>query len=162
MRYIWQLAVGSAILLAGAAGSAMAEDLVSFSYSDLDGVFDGSSLFSAADDSDTDGELTRLITPTGDAVFAGTVADGGFPMLASFSLLMTVSNITATGAEVLPGFGSMTLTDIQQDLFTAGVHGFWTKVGSSANFIGVLSNVAMTAAVSGCWTWPRAVRTTAA
>ncbi len=58
------------VLAIATGGSAFAEDLFSFTYSDLDGDYDaGSMLFTAADDDLTDGDVTRIISPTGTAFF---------------------------------------------------------------------------------------------
>ena len=60
-------------------GSAFAENLFSFAYSDLDGDYDAASmLFTAADDDNTNGDVTRIISPGSTAFFSGNAGDGGF------------------------------------------------------------------------------------
>ncbi len=130
------------VLAIATGGSAFAEDLFSFTYSDLDGDYDaGSMLFTAADDDLTDGDVTRIISPTGTAFFSGSIIDGGFPDFASFSLETTLANITATTASLVPGGGFLELRDVDDDVIAANVFGEWTNVDGSANFLGVLTNV---------------------
>jgi hypothetical protein len=125
-------------VVAGQSGFASAQDAFSFTYSDLSGNFDiGSSLFTAVDDFDSDGDVTRLIDPMGDAFFAGTLANGGFASLAAFDLTLSMSNITASTAD---GVGSLMLVDLTGDEITADVTGDWFNNGS-ASFIGALANV---------------------
>ena len=125
-------------VVAAQSGFAFAQDAFSFTYSDLSGDFDaGSSLFTAVDDFDTDGDVTRLIDPTGDAFFAGTLADGGFAPLADFDFTLSLSNITSSNAD---GVGSLALVDLTGDQIIADVTGEWFNNGS-ASFIGALSNV---------------------
>lgn len=117
-------------------------DLMSFGFTDLNGSFtSGSSLFTAVDDGNSEGDVSRLISPTGDAFFVSG-GPGGFPGLAAFDLTMTVSAISPTLATVLPGAGSITMTDVNGDTFTGGVQGTWINVIGSGNFVGVLTNVA--------------------
>ena len=112
------------VLAIATGGSAFAEDLFSFTYSDLDGDYDaGSMLFTAADDDLTDGDVTRIISPTGTAFFSGSIIDGGFPDFASFSLETTLANITATTASLVPGGGFLELRDVDDDVIAANV--FW-------------------------------------
>lgn len=120
------------------ASVASAEDVLSFTFSDLNGSFDaGSSLFTAVDDADSDGDVTRLIAPVGDAFFAGTLGDGGFAPDAAFDLSLTLADITMLDATAI---GALTITDLTGDQITADVTGNWLYNGS-ANFVGVLSNV---------------------
>ncbi len=117
------------------------QDLLSFTYSDLDGDFTASSqLFTAVDDGDSDGDVTRLIDPIGDAFFAATIPDGGFPGLASFGISMIVTDIDTETAVVAPGGGSLILSDMNGDEFTSLLEGTWYNVGGSANFTGLISD----------------------
>jgi len=125
-------------------GPVMAADeaLVTFVYSELDGDFmvdsgDGSPLFTASDDFDTAGEVTRLIDPRGvDAVFA---ANNGFNGLASYEMVMPIAYID-TETFISLG-GTLTLTDADGDSFTGQINGLWFRVGQSASFSGLLSGV---------------------
>lgn len=118
---------------------ASAVDLLSFNYGNLNGSFNsGSLLFNAADDADANGTVSRIIAPSGSALFAGTAMDGGFPGTAAFDLSMNVSGLSAMSAM---GSGTVTLTDLQGDTFTASIMGTWTNTGGSATFSGLLQNV---------------------
>lgn len=127
-------------VVAALSSVASGQDVLSFTYSDLNGSFDtASSTFTAIDDFDTDGDVTRLIDPIGDAFFAGTLADGGFAMSGAFDLSLTLSNITLLGADSV---GTLTIVDLTGDQITADVTGNWLYNGS-ANFFGLLNNVAV-------------------
>ena len=133
------------VLAIATGGSAFAQDLFSFAYSDLDGDYDAASmLFTAADDDNTNGEVTRIISPGSTAFFSGTIVDGGFPAFASFSFRTTLTNILANTADLVPGSGFLELRDIDGDVIAADVSGVWTNVGGSANFLGLLTNVEIT------------------
>ena len=137
------LAIGLA--LCGTA-SAKADDLFSFTYSDLSGNFSdtpgrsGNSIgvFWAADDGDTDGEVTRLVSPLGDAFFEGDGVD--LPGFASFLLSTSLASTNATTA-TLDGLGLLEIRDVDDDLISADVSGEWTKVGNAAHFNGLITNV---------------------
>lgn len=126
--------LGLLAVLALSAGSVRAMDLMSFSFSDLHGVYDGASLLTVDDAADTDGEVTRLVPTVGDAFFSG---DGvsGIPGLAAFNMTMTISAVTATTAS---GNGTITFTDAQGDTFSGNVFGDWHNITGSANFVGQL------------------------
>ncbi len=131
------------VLAIATGGSAFADNLFSFTYSDLDGTYDaGSMLFTAADDGNTNGDVTRIISPGSTAFFAGTAGDGGFPGLASFNLETTITNLTATTADLVSGL--LELHDFDGDVISAELSGEWTNVGGSAHFNGLLTNVTIT------------------
>lgn len=114
-------------------------ELLSFTYSDLTGGYDsGTSLFSAADDGDSDGDVTRLASPSSTVLFNGTSGAGGFPMGAAFDISMMVSGANLATAN---GSGTITLTDINGDQYTGNLSGTWINVAGSANFVGILSNI---------------------
>ena len=116
-------------------------DLMSFGYTDLNGSFSaGSSLFTAVDDGDSDGDVTRIIAPASTAFFNGDGAVG-FPSGAAFNLSATLTGLTSAGATVAPGDGSITLTDVNGDTFTGNIEGDWVNVSGSAHFNGILTNV---------------------
>lgn len=132
--------------------SALADDLFSFTYSDLSGNFTVAPIgvnsgnlgvFTAADDGDTDGEVTRLIAPLGDAFFAGDAGAGEIPGFASFYLetpLASADTVSAT----LDGLGRLEIRDVDDDLISADVSGVWTNIGGSAHFNGLITNVLIT------------------
>ncbi|MCH8243910.1 MAG: PEP-CTERM sorting domain-containing protein [Planctomycetes bacterium] len=131
------------LLAIATGGSAFAEDLFSFAYSDLDGDYDAASmLFTAADDDNTNGDVTRIISPGSTAFFSGNAGDGGFPGLASFNLETMITNLTATTADLVAG--SLELHGFQGGVISAELSGGWTNVGGSAHFNGLLSNVMIT------------------
>lgn len=120
------------------ATSAFGEDILSFTYSDLDGDFSlvprigSGGVFVATDDGDTDGDVTRKVDPLGDALFAGNPGDAGFPNLGSFDLVM---DVVVTGPDSADGVGELTLTDLDGDVITGLVSGTWFR-NESANFFG--------------------------
>lgn len=134
--------VGLATLVAGFAVSTASTqaqtELLSFTYSDLTGAYDTStSLFTASDDADSDGDVTRLIPTTGDAFFGGPGVDP-FGGSSAFSISMTVSGANGATAS---GAGTITLTDFNGDQYSGNLSGTWINVGGSANFVGVLTNI---------------------
>jgi len=135
------VALFAGVVLCSAGIANAQETILTFAFSELDGDFNATSLvFTAADDGDTDGELTRLVPIIGDAFLAANLTDGGFPPPASFSLAMTLSNVTATTASVLPGDGVLTIADINGDSFVGGLSGSWVYNGS-ANFVGLITDL---------------------
>ncbi len=122
-----------------AQGASAQSALMSFTFSELNGSFDAnSSLFNAADDWNTNGDVTRLVAPIATTFFQGNAIASGFPGTAAFSLSMSVSNLTSSTAD---GVGTIVLTDSQGDTFTSNVSGTWSKVGSAGSFSGILTNV---------------------
>ncbi len=139
-KAIWLGCAVCSFALAG--NSAFGADLMSFTYSDLSGSFDSNSLlFNATDTQVSAGDVTRLLSPGGDAVFAGTVAGNGFPSLAAVDLSLDISNITATTADAS---GMLTMTDVTGDTIIGSIQGTWDNVsGIAAVFTGTLSNILM-------------------
>ncbi|UCE59179.1 MAG: PEP-CTERM sorting domain-containing protein [Phycisphaerales bacterium] len=137
--------VGLVVLCANPV-AAQDDAIVSFAYSDLNGAFGPNGMswvFEAADDFDSDGDVTRLVDPRGsDALFAGTgtAADGGFAGDAAFSLFMPIEVV---GMDFVTNGGTITLTDVDGDSFSGTVSGIWTKteVVASAAFAGAITNV---------------------
>lgn len=122
--------------------TASAVDLMTFAYSNLNGGFNSSSLlFTAVDDPDSLGNVSRLVSPTGNAAFIGTGPDNGFPGAAAFAVAMEISNASSGSAQVLPGDGALALTDVNGDMFFAGVEGIWVNDNGAAKFIGSLTGV---------------------
>lgn len=144
MRLSSRILISAFSVLAISTGSsAFAGELFSFTYSDLNGSYDATSMiFTAADDSITDGDVTRIISPGSTAFFAGTVGDGGFPGLASFHLETSITNLNATSADLVSG--SLQLYDFDGDVISGDLSGAWTNIGGSAHFNGLLSNVTIT------------------
>ncbi|MFG0328931.1 MAG: PEP-CTERM sorting domain-containing protein [Phycisphaerales bacterium] len=143
---LWGAVAGCAV--AFATGAASADIIMSFGYTDLDGDFDaGTSTFTAnavADGSlQSAGDVTRQQFPNGTAEF-----DTGFMALATsadFTMSMTLSNITATGADVLAGDASFLITDADGDTISGSIVGEW--IAGPLGFMyfnGFLSDVVLT------------------
>lgn len=124
----------SAAALALFAGGASAQ-LVSFTYSDLNGSFNsGTSMYTASADSDSSGDVTRGDGMPGTADF-GT---GTFPHVsADFDIAMTVSNITASTAD---GSGTLMIHDANGDSLSMNIDGVFSLNFGSVFFEGTLSN----------------------
>jgi len=110
------------------------DDLVSFTYSDTSGNFNGVDSFSALNKTITEGDVSRLYAPGDSAVF-----NFASPNISSANveLLISVEDITPWNAT---GSGTITLLDIDGDSIEANVNGIWVRIGQSANFVGLLEN----------------------
>lgn len=128
--------MGLLVLGAFSAGSVRAMDLLSFGFSDLVGIYDGSSLLSVADDGNSDGDVTRLVAPTGTAFMSGDSVSG-FPGMAAFGISMTISAVDAMSAM---GNGTITITDVDGDTLSGTLMGNWVNVNGSGNFVGQITN----------------------
>ena len=121
----------------GFAPMAAQADLVSFTYSDLDGDFAvggaDSGTFSAADQLTTQGDVTRIAAPIGSA--AMDFSDAGIGS-GDFTMSVAVSNVTSTTAD---GLGTFSLTDVNGDTLSGTISGIWLRAGDSANFVGLVS-----------------------
>lgn len=135
------LLAGVSSLALAAGVQAQTEELLSFTYSDLDGDYTAidstSGLFTAANDGDSDGDVTRLTPATGDAFFGGPGLDP-FDGSGAFSISMNVSSV---GPVIATGLGTITLTDIDGDTYSGSIFGTWINVAGSANFVGLLTNI---------------------
>ncbi len=120
---------------AGLAAGTASGQLISFTYSDLDGSFDsGSGTYMAEVSSNTSGDVSRLDSNPGTAEFD----TGTFPHAsADFIISMAVTNITASTAD---GNGTLTILDADGDSLTADVDGVFRLVFGSIFFEGQLSN----------------------
>jgi len=113
------------IALAGAATFAAADVIATYSYTDLDGAFDGST-FTADGASNNDlastGDVSLLVGSKGTAEFTT-----GFAGLApaDVAITMDISNVTATTAT---GVGSVILTDTDGDTISAAFSGEWNII----------------------------------
>jgi hypothetical protein len=126
-------------------------DLFGFSFSNVRSTFNSTTMVFEAKDwanpaqnKGTAGDVYRNITPPGTASFSlyswnvgGTLEDILFHM--------QISNVTATTAE---GSGWFTIKDIEGDMIGGNISGDWVKAGTSAAFVGTLSNVTYTAVVN--------------
>ncbi len=130
------------------AGSARAADepLLSYSFSDLAGNFTvvggQSGVFTAANDEDSNGDVTRVLVgqATGDtAVFADS--GNNFPGSAAFGLELPITSADQASAQT--SGGSLTLTDIDGDSIVLGIDGTWEPIQIGAWFVGTVTGVQM-------------------
>lgn len=135
MKTRW-LVLGLALCLVAAPARA---DLFGFTISNPLTTFDGVNFFQSGEFSGTSGDLYRNGFPAGTAEFNV----GGWTGPASFSMSMTISNLTATTAD---GAGTFQFTDVDGDIISGNVTGEWQKVSSFGFFNGLLGNVTFTPA----------------
>ena len=135
---------GVVVALATTAGSATADVIATFGYTDLNGRYVKSSAttgtFTArADDVTlhTGGDVTRLAAPGGTAQF-----DTGFMGLGTFADVVVTLSVTVTGVGEALGSGTVVLTDIDGDTMTADISGIWQSPGGGVVFYsGLMNNV---------------------
>ncbi len=130
-----------ALIVAGTAGVAAAQPLISFTYSDLEGAFNSGSSVMTANAVDaafqTSGDVTRLAGATANAEFgAGFKSSGG-----DVNITLNVSGITSSTAN---GAGTFTLTDADNDTISGDISGVFSGAGPFIGFVGSLSNVVIT------------------
>ncbi len=125
--------VGAAIAACAGVASAGTVPVLTFTYSDLDGAYDGGTSFTATSSAASAGDVTRLIDPTGTATF-----DTGF---ADFGLTLSVEGNDGDSAT---GTGGFVITDIDGDEITGDINGSWSTVGGFIFFTGLLDNVFIT------------------
>lgn len=139
--------------MAFAAGSAVAGPLVTFTFTNLDGVYadngNGTGAFSAvaanAGALQSDGSVTRVIGPgAGTAVFnPGFVGSG-----ANFVLTLSVfnkNNIFGTAQ----GAGHFTITDTLGNKLDGDLVGDWINFGGATFFNGAIANSFFTPVLAG-------------
>ncbi len=125
-------------LLAGGSSAMAAGEVLDFGFTNLNGSFNSSSsLFTASDDANTSGSVSRLVPLVGDAFFQGTAVDAGFPNMAAFDLSLTLSSITTSTAAAT---GVITFTDTNGDVLTGNVSGDWNEL-SGTTVAGIFSGV---------------------
>lgn len=113
------------IALAGAASFAAADVIATYSYTDLDGAYDGSTFTadaSASGDLSSTGDVSLLTGAEGTAEFTT-----GFAGLApaNVAISMNISNVTGSTAD---GVGSVVLTDADGDTLSAEFSGSWNII----------------------------------
>ncbi|MFG0328930.1 MAG: hypothetical protein ACF8PN_03425 [Phycisphaerales bacterium] len=130
------------------ASTASADVIFSFGFTDLDGDYNaGTQTFTAnasnSGDLISSGDVTRQLAPIGSAEFnAGFL---GLGTSADYTMSMTLSNITATSADVLAGDASFTVTDADGDTLQGDIIGQWLAgAGGALFFNGALTNVFFT------------------
>lgn len=136
MRQSIRLALAAGV--AGLAAHAGADAIVTFGFTDLAGNYDHSAgVFTAADDADSSGDVTRLEMPIGSANY--DVGFSGGTAAASFSVdVVPISGTMASGS------GSFSIVDANGDTMTGDISGFWIAGALGIFFNGDLSNVVFT------------------
>jgi hypothetical protein len=112
--------------------------LFTFGYTDLDGVFDGTSTWTMRATEFTAGDVTRGIAPfttaNFDAGFAGATAD--------FQLDM---NVAPVSSGLWSGTGTFLITDADGDTIFGTFNGDWERLsGENASFSGLIKDVDLT------------------
>lgn len=141
------------VALAFAPTLATAAPIFTFGFTELDGNYDGGSIFTTSTQEATSGDVSRIVPSAGTALFDNGGGIGVPPTYpnswfhlgtsADYSMTMTLSNITANSATVGAG-SSLTITDADGDTITADIQGSWTNFSGFAGFQGLLSNVVLT------------------
>lgn len=134
--------MGSKMLIAAAGVAAMAtianaQAVLTFGFTDVDSSFtasDGS--FSGRAGALTSGDVTRLASPTGTALFApGFVGTGS----SDFTLDMSVTDILATTAT---GTGTFSIIDLNGEDLSGTIDGQFQRLGAGIiAFTGLLSGI---------------------
>ncbi|GIW74427.1 MAG: hypothetical protein KatS3mg103_0949 [Phycisphaerales bacterium] len=123
--------------LGASAAVANAQAILTFGFTDVNGSFavsDGS--FTGVADAATSGDVTRLASPGGTAVFApGFVGTGA----ADFSFDI---DVMITGAGTASGTGTFTIVDVHGERLTGDIDGNFTQLAPGViAFNGLLANV---------------------
>ena len=124
--------------VAATAAVANAQAILTFGFTDVDGSFtasDGS--FVGASSATTSGDVTRLASPGGTAVFQPGFVGTGF---ADFSFDI---DVMITGAGTADGDGTFTIVDVSGESLTGTIDGQFIQLGSGGiiAFNGLLSGV---------------------
>ncbi len=145
--------ISTAMVVALMAGSASADVIMSFGFTDLNGSYDGTGFSAVAVDSgalSTTGDVTRLANPGATADFNTGFASG--LTAADVSISIDVTNLTATTAD---GMGSFVITDADGDTIAGDLDGVWTTMGfGSIFFTGLIGNVQLTANANNTFDGP--------
>lgn len=124
--------------VAATAAVANAQAILTFGFTDVDGSFTASdSSFVGASTATTSGDVTRLASPGGTALFAPGFAGTGF---ADFSFDI---DVMITGAGTADGDGTFTIVDVTGESLTGTIDGGFVQLGSGGiiAFNGLLSGV---------------------
>ncbi|MFI4882652.1 MAG: PEP-CTERM sorting domain-containing protein [Phycisphaerales bacterium JB064] len=123
--------------VAATAAVANAQAILTFGFTDVSGSFtasDGS--FAGSSDAATSGDVTRLASPGGTAVYEpGFVGTGASDF--SFDI-----DVMITGASTADGSGTFTIVDVHGETLSGNLDGEFTQLmGGAIAFEGTLSNV---------------------
>lgn len=124
--------------VAASAAVANAQTILTFGFTDVNGSFtasDGS--FTGAADSVTSGDVTRLSSPAGTALFEpGFVGTGAADFSFDIDVIITTPGLTADGA------GTFTIVDVHGETLTGSLDGQFNRLGGGIiAFSGLLSGV---------------------
>lgn len=128
-----------------AAGTASADVIATFGYTDLNGSYtatdaNGGVFTAVASDLpglSTSGDVTRNAAPGGTAEF-----DAGFMSLGTLADAVINLSVNITGVNQATGAGTVVLTDVDGDTMTADIAGDWISPGFGVVFFsGLLNNV---------------------
>jgi hypothetical protein len=140
MRISWKLA---AFAVAGLAGAAHADTILTFGFTDLSGSFNSGTATYAAIGVDqgaggalrTQGDVSRTQSPTGTATYLTGQGAG------RIFINMAISNIQPNTAQ---GVGTITILDADGDTLVANLNGNFFQSGVAVFFNGSLSNPVFT------------------
>ncbi len=134
--------------VAALASGASADAILSFGFTDLAGTYDHTAgSFSAVDDADTSGDVTRLEPPISSANYDVGFSGG----TAAASFVVSVFNKVGSLAQ---GMGSFSIVDADGDVLSGDITGTWISSGLGIFFNGDLSNVAFTLSGNGMFDGP--------
>lgn len=123
--------------VAATAAVANAQAILTFGFTDVSGSFtasDGS--FTGSADSVTSGDVTRLASPGGTAVF-----EPGFTGTGASDFSFDI-DVMITGAGTADGTGTFTIVDVHGETLTGNLNGEFNQLmGGAITFEGTLSNV---------------------
>lgn len=142
------LAAAPAVLaLAAAAGTANADAVLTFGFTDLNASYDGAGSFSATVNDTVNFAAAGDVTRVGDPDGATALYEAGFSNALTDAMVavdMSLSNILPGSADV--NVGTITVTDADGDTITANLSGSWQSIDAGGGFTflafaGSLSNV---------------------
>ena len=126
------LVVGFAVAVASVA---TAGPIATFGFTELNGAWDGASVFTAVDGPSTNGDVSRILPVTQSALY-----QPGFSGPAAYSMTMNLTNIDNPPGTA-QATGSVTIHDANGDTLTANLAGTWVQNGPFGFFNGLLSQV---------------------
>jgi hypothetical protein len=129
------------VTVAALAGAANAQ-VISGTYDDLAGSWDGTTFTASAVDTaslHSHGNVARTVSPIGNAIFNPGFVSAADP--ANFTLSLTYVNI---GPGLGTGSGSFSVVDVDGSTISGSLSGFWIDGGSFVAFNGSISSVSIT------------------
>lgn len=134
----------TSLVLAGVAGlaaPAFADTIVSATYNDLAGSWNGTSFVANAVNNvgglQTSGTVARLVSPIGTANFSAGFVAGADPA----DIVITLSSTPTIDPDTRDGVGSFLITDVNGNTLGGTITGQWFNGITAVFFNGALSNV---------------------